>query len=641
VPRVYVSPVSTSRDQRSRAERAVALAQAAVERHRSGNLDEAATLYEQVIELVPPSAAVLSNLGEAYRRLDRKLEAVATFRRALSLQPSLAAVHFNLGLTLEQLGRFGEAAAEYQAALGLEPKLPNVAVFLLQALREQGEYGQAIDRYERIRAQVPDSAGLRRAVGNALADLFRVDEAIEHFLRAIELDPDSAEARMDYAAALIERGEVPQAILELRRALELDPTSVRAHASLIYLLALPSDADAQVILSEARRFDAMHCSAAPRPAYYANPRNVQRRLRIGYVSPDFRAHPVALFLPEVLRQHDRTRVEVFCYSNVRKPDLLTAKINALTDEWREIDKLSDDDAAAALVAQDQIDVLVDLAMHTGQSRPLLFARKPAPVQACWLAYPGTTGLEAMDYRLTDSVIDPPEQSDASYSEQSIRLPGCFWCYAPPSSDPAVNELPARAAGHVTFGSPNSFKKVSDLTLELWARVLEAVPGSRMLIVAPAGEAWQRVDRAFEQRGVSTSRLERLSHAPRPQYLAGIQRMDCVLDCAPYNGGTASFDAFWMGVPVVTLAGGTAASRAGASIAHHLELPELVATTPDQYVERAVQLSRDLPRLAGLRAGLRPRLQASVLMDGERFARGLEAAYAQMFERWLASTSDQV
>jgi len=627
--------VSRGSEQRQR-ERAVKLAQEAVVQHRSGKLSEAVRLYERVLQLVPATAALLCNLGETYRGLGRKAEAVEAFGRALALQPALAPAHFNRALTLDQLGRFAEAAAGYEAALRLDPQLPNALLFLLQSLRDQGQHRAALDAYARFRGSVAESAELRRAVGNVLADLFEVDDAVTHFERALELEPASAELRVDYAAALIERGEVPRAIAELRRTLELEPSSVRAHQSLVYLLAFPADADAEVVLAEARRFDAVHCRPLPRPTGYANQHAVGRRLRIGYVSPDFRAHPLALFLPEVLRRHDRARVQVFCYSNVRKPDATTLEMRALADEWREIDRLSDE-AAAAVVAADGIDVLIDLAMHSGQSRPLLFARKPAPVQACWLAYPGTTGIQAIDYRLTDAIVDPPGASDGNYSEESVRLPGCFWCYAPPPGEAPLNALPALAAGHFTFGSPNSFKKVSDLTLELWARVVAAVPASRMLIVAPGGQAWRRVEQAFERQGVAAARLERLQHAPRPSYLAAIGRLDCVLDCAPYNGGTVSFDSFWMGVPVVTLAGALASARAGASIAHHLGLPELVATSADEYVQSARALSQDLPALAALRAGLRQRLQASVLMDGERFTRGLETVYAQMFERWLTAS----
>jgi predicted O-linked N-acetylglucosamine transferase (SPINDLY family) len=615
-----------------RARRAATLAQAALEHHRAGRLGDAVSLYEQAVGLAVPSAALLSNLGEAYRRLDRKVEAVETFRRALKLQPQLAGLRYNLGLTLDQLGRCSEAASEYERAIELDPSLPNAPAFLLQVLRDGGDYQRAIDSYSRLRQRVPDSAELRRAVANAFADLFRVDEAEPHFLRALELAPDSADVRIDYAAALAERGEIQRALTELRRAVELDPTNVRAHSSLVYLSAFSPSADPAAILAEARRFDARHASALPRKETHDNSRAWPRRLRVGYVSPDFRRHPSALFVPGLLRHHDRTAVEVYCYSNVRQPDEVTREMQGLSDQWRDIAELGDD-AAASLVARDRIDVLVDLAMHSGLGRPLLFARKPAPVQVCWLAYLGTTGIRGMDYRLTDPILDPPGTYDGDYSERSLRLPDCFWCYGPSDGDPEVGELPALTRGYVTFGSANSFKKVSDDALSLWASVLNAIPSSRMRIFAPEGQSWARVEQAFLERGVAAERLTRLAHVPRSQYLLTFNEVDFCLDSTPYAGGTTSLDAFWMGVPVLTLLGRTVAGRAGASLAHNLGLPQLVAASQEELVARAQLLVRDLASLAELRTGLRSRMRASPLMDQPRFARAMEAAYVEIFRRW--------
>jgi protein O-GlcNAc transferase len=617
---------------RSRAQQAAALAQAALQHQRAGRLQPAVEHYERARQLAPAGAGLLCNLGEAYRALGQKTEALQILRQACSLAPEAAAIHFNVGLVLDQLGRFGEAAEAYARAVELEPSLANAAVFLLQALRDDAQLERAARVYDELQAQVPESADLHRAIGNVLADLFRIDEALPHFLEALELEPRSGELWTDYAAALVERGEVREAVVALRRALELEPTLVRAHSSLVYLLAFVPDATPEAIRDEAHRFGALHTRELPRPAVYTNVRDARRKLRVGYVSPDFRAHPVASFLPEVLHRHERSDIEVYCYANVRKPDSETARLRELSDAWRDIALLSDDEAAR-VIAHDRIDVLVDLAMHSGGGRPQLFGRKPAPVQLCWLAYPGTTGITGMDYRLSDSILDPAGTRDELYTERTIRLRDCFWCYAPPAGAHELTPLPALAAGTITFGSPNSFKKVSTVALELWARVASAVRGSRMLIVSPAGQAWQRVEAAFAEGGVASSRLERLPHTTRGDYLAAIRRMDCVLDCVPYNGGTSTFDALHCGVPVLTLLGTTASGRAGASIAHHLGLPELVAETPEQLLERAGALAADLPGLERLRYELRARLEASPLMDSKRFARSLETAYREAFERW--------
>lgn len=619
---------------RAKTERAVALAQQAVRHHQAGELNDAIRLYEQVGALITPSAAVLSNLGDAYRRVGRYDDACTAFQRALRQNPKLPAAHFNLALALERLGRRQDAALAYANALSLDNNLIVAAVAFLQVLRDDQQYERAIVAFESWRTRVPDSAELRRAIGNLLADVFRVDEAIAHFEQAIAMALQSAELRADYAAALIERGQVIEAVAELRLALELEPSLVRAHASLVYLLAFVPGVSQLAIREEARRFELQHAGPVPRLTRRSAAREAGRKLRIGYFSPDFRAHPIASFLPAVLGHHERARVEVYCYSNVTRPDDVTESVRNACDVFRDILPLSDD-AAAAQISEDGVDILVDLAMHSGGSRPLLFARKPAPIQACWLAYPGTTGIAAVDYRITDSIIDPAE-TDAEYSETSLRLPGCFWCYEPPPDSPDVNELPALSTGYITFGSPNSFKKVNAEALELWANVLSAVPGSRMLIVAPAGAAWKSVEAAFAARGVDAARLERLPHAPRAQYFAAVQRMDCVLDTTPYNGGTATFDALYLGVPVVTLRGDCAAARSGASILHHLDLSKLVASSQGEYVSAASALTRDLAELGHLRSTLRERMLGSVLMDPRAFTRGLEGLYFQMLEAWLAS-----
>ena len=284
-----------------------------------------------------------------------------------------------------------------------------------------------------------------------------------------------------------------------------------------------------------------------------------------------------------------------------------------------------------LIQQDQIDILVDLTMHMAKGRPLMFARKPAPVQACWLAYPGTTGLTAMDYRLTDPHLDPPGLDDRFYSEQSIRLPNAFWVYDPLATEPAVNSLPAQRNAYVTFGSLNNFTKVNTDVLKLWALVLKAVDRSRLILLAPGGSARQRTAEFLNREGIGDERIRLVGRRPRQQYLELYQEIDIGLDTFPANGHTTSLDSFWMGVPVVTLAGNTAIGRGGVSVLRNLGLPELIAEAPEQFVQIAVDLAGDLRRLDTLRAALRDRMQHSALMDAPRFARGIEAAYRDMWQ----------
>ncbi len=319
-------------------------------------------------------------------------------------------------------------------------------------------------------------------------------------------------------------------------------------------------------------------------------------------------------------------------------DDLTDRFRVHADVWRDTAALSDEQLASQ-VREDGIDILVNLTLHMARNRLLVFARKPAPVQVTFAGYPGTTGLDAIDYRITDRHLDPPGLFDHCYSEKSIRLPDSFWCYDPLESDAAVNALPAAANGRVTFGCLNNFCKVNPLVFKLWARVLKAVEPSRLLILADEGSHRRRTLDLLAKEGVPSERMEFVAHQPRPRYLTYYHGIDIGLDTVPYNGHTTSLDSFWMGVPVVTLVGQTVVGRAGFSQLMNLGLPELIAASPEQYVRIAAELAGDLPRLADLRATLRQRMGASPLMDAPRFARNVEAAYQAMWRRFITLRRD--
>ncbi|MGD0390961.1 MAG: hypothetical protein ABSC42_18605, partial [Tepidisphaeraceae bacterium] len=354
--------------------------------------------------------------------------------------------------------------------------------------------------------------------------------------------------------------------------------------------------------------------------------------RIGYVSPDFREHCQSFFTIPLLSNHDRKAFEIFCYADLRRPDAVTQRIRGYAQVWRSILGTTDEEAARK-IREDRIDILVDLTMHMAKNRMLLFARKPAPVQAAWLAYPGTTGLSAMDYRLTDPYLNPPGLNDHFYSETSIRLPDSFWCYDPHATEPAVTSLPAQTNGYVTFGCLNNFCKVNEPVLQLWAQVLKTIPRSRFMLLCPEGSHRQALLDLLQREGISPDRIELVAGRPRFQYLEFYHRIDVGLDSFPYNGHTTSLDSFWMGVPVVTLVGQTVVGRAGLSQLTNLGLPEFIAQTPERYVQIATDLAGDLRQLAELRRTLRARMQASPLMDAPRFARNIEAAYRQMWRNW--------
>lgn len=597
---------------------------------QSANYALSVSLFERATKVAPGVAALHSNLGESLRRLGRRREALSAFRRALELSPELPELHYNLGLTLEQLGELEPAASAYRAALRLKPDFEGAALGLIAALRANAQYQLAIDAYAEHAGSVPDSAALRCAIAGALADVFRIDEAVAHFERALELEPASAFAHAELGAALLERGEADAAAAKLHRAVELDPANPTYHGNLIYALPFSPNTSGAGLLTEARAFAAKHAATNVEPPPRTKASS-SRPLRVGYVSPDFRAHPAASFLRPLFQHHDRARVHVIAYSNTKRRDAVTDELEALVDDWRDISQL-DDASAAALIRQDEVDVLVDLAQHSARNRLLLFARRPAPMQVSWLGYPATTGVAAIDYRLTVAELDPPELGNGDNSETLLWLPETYWCYGPTGDEPDVNALPAASNAYVTFGSLNSFKKVSDAALELWARVLAAVPNSRLLAVVPEGTARERVLRACQRHGVAPERLELCAPMPRAQYFACYGRIDVVLDSLPYAGGTTSLDALWRGVPMVTLKGDIAVARSGAALLSVLNLRELVATSAEAYVETARRLARDLGALADLRATLRARLTGSPLLDAPRFARGFEQTLLEAWQR---------
>jgi predicted O-linked N-acetylglucosamine transferase (SPINDLY family) len=468
-------------------------------------------------------------------------------------------------------------------------------------------------------------------LGLLKAALGKVHEAAASYRRALEIEPDVAETHHNLANAWLRGGFLREAIASYRDAMALRPDHAPYHSELLFHLHFDPAYDTRAVLAEAREWERAHASLSCAQATPRD-RDPNRRLRIGYVSPNFRHHCQAFFMMPLLEQHDHERFEIVCYSDVARPDDWTRRLFGHADEVHAVAGVSDDDLADRIAA-DRIDILVDLTMHMAQGRLAMFARKPAPLQVCWLAYPGTTGLSAIDYRVTDPYLSPPGSDEDAYAERPLHLPDTFWCYHPLTDEPRVAPLPARRRGHVNFGSLNNLLKVGEATVALWARVLREVGGSTMTLMSPIGDARERMAMLFEAHGIARERLEFVEYRPHLPYLATYDSIDVCLDTSPYNGHTTSLDAFWMGVPVVTLVGSTIVGRAGLSQAMNLGLPELVARTPDEFAKIAVALAMDSNRLGELRASLRARIEASPLMDAPRFARNLEAAYRSIWRRW--------
>jgi len=496
------------------------------------------------------------------------------------------------------------------------------------ALADLGQWRQAERSYRRALALDPKHALAHNNLGNALRQLGQVEEAERCYRQALLLRPDLPQAHNHLANALRDLGRLEEAEASYRLALVLP----HAYSNLLFLLNyIPSRSAAEVHaehLEFARRF-----AAGLRRDPLRNASDPERKLRIGYVSGDLREHSVAFFIEPALANHDRRDVDVFCYYNYPLADATTARLKAHTAGWRDVAALSDE-ALAALVREDGIDVLVDLSGHTSHNRLLTFARKPAPVQATWLGYLNTTGLEAMDYRLTDPHASPEGRFDAFHSERLVRLPDSQWCYQPPAACPEVAPAPCERSGRITFAVFTTPPKISRTMLEAWSRLLERVPASRLLVVTGiVGSVPRQLAQRFTQAGIPADRLELHGSQAFDEYLLMHGAADVMLDTHPYSGGTTTCHALWMGVPVVTLAGDTPTSRGGASLLHAAGLGDLVAESADRYVEIAASLAGDAARIAALRAGMRERLRASALMDARRFTRNLEAAFRSMWKSW--------
>ena len=603
--------------------------------HHTGRHALAVEYIGRAIELNGTMAAFHNNLAEAYRALRKTPEAAACYRRALELNPEFAEAHNNLGVVYAEQGKAEEAIASYRRALQLKPDFAEACSNLGNALRDQGKLDEAVAFYRRALQLRPDFAEAYSNLGNALKGLGELDEAVACCRHAVELKPNLAEGYSLLGSVLKEQGKLSEAIACYRQALKLKPDFSKAHSNLIYARLFSPGCDAQTLYEEHREWNQQHAAALAHCIQpHRNDRSPERRLRVGYVSPDFRDHVVGRNLLPLFRAHDHRRFEIVCYADVPCPDELTRRFQGYADAWRDTAGVGDAQLAGQ-IRDDGVDILVDLTLHMAHHRLLVFARKPAPVQVTFAGYPGTTGLSTIDYRITDPYLDPPGPDDRYYAEKSIRLPDSFWCYDPLESELAVNALPAAEKGYITFGCLNNFCKVNPEVLQLWAQVLGAVGRSRLMLLASEGMHRQPTLDLLAPEGVAAERVTFVAMQPRPQYLRHYHNIDIGLDTVPYNGHTTSLDALWMGVPVVTLSGATVVGRAGVSQLMNLGLPELIASSPVQYVKIATELARDLSRLSALRATLRTRMQESSLMDAPRFARNIEAAYREMWRRWCA------
>lgn len=596
--------------------------------------DEAVALIQRAIALRGDNAEYHHNLGELWRQQGRPADAIGCVREAIRLAPNFVAAHNTLGVLLLRAGDFAAAETALREAVRLRPDFAEAWINLGCVHERQGNLPTALTEFQAaVRAQ-PPRAIAHLHLGRLLLTLDRVEDAMQSFRACLAVDPRSADACNDIANALKDQGDLDGALRWYQRALELMPGHAVAHSNFVYTALFHPAFDAAALQREHEGWQTRHAAELEaQPPAHRTRREARRRLRIGYVSPSFSTHVVGWNMLPLFRHHDRARFEIACYSDVMRADAATGEFRALADRWVDCVSWTDEQLAARIV-DDEIDILVDLTLHLAQHRLLAFARRPAPVQVTFAGYPGTTGLKSIQYRLSDGYLDP-ETAPLPYSEATIRLQS-FWCFQPRGDEPEVAPPPSQRAGHLTFGCLNNFCKVTAPALALWVKVLQAVPDSRLLLLAAAGDHRQRTLAYFAHAGIAASRIEFVGRLPHRDYIATYQRIDVALDTLPYNGHTTSCDALWMGVPVVTLVGGTIVGRAGLSQLSNLGLPELVAHSPAQFVTIATALAADPQGLAGLRATLRDRMQCSPLMDAAGFTRDIERHYSAIWERASAA-----
>jgi protein O-GlcNAc transferase len=612
----------------------------------SQKFDEAIAEIRRAIEIDPSLPEAHNELGMMLARRNDLTEAGHCFRKVIALRPDFAEAHHNLANVLREQGRLEQAIASYEAALAINPGLFSSYCSLGNCLGRLGRLDEAIVACRKAIGIRPDYAQAWAELGNVYYERNDPDQAIAHYLTALRHQPRMAEIYHALGGATLIQGNADRAIALCQRTLELKGDHARAHHLRLYAMLFSPSYSAEMIRTAcedfAARFETPLKSLWPQ---HTNRPDPERRLKIGYVSADLRNHSVAFFLEPILEHHDRERFEVYCYDSnaVALRDAITDRLAARAEHWISCQELSDAQLAER-IGSDGIDILIDLAGHTRGNRLLAFARKPAPVQVTYLGYPSTTGLTAIDYRLTNWNADP-QGAQAWHSERLYRLPRTSWCYRPnegemPEGSPSVDT--SKGAGPfgdspIAFGCTNNFAKVSPAAMALWSEILRSVPGSRLVMTSvPKGSARSSLQERFAAHGVDPSRLILHERLPLDRFRALAGEIDIALDPFPYTGTTTTCEALWMGIPVVTLIGDASVSRSGYALLETVGLSELCARDAAEYARIAIGLARDQPRLRSLKANLRRLFERSPLRDEAGITQDIEQAYREMWRDWCRS-----
>ncbi len=602
-----------------------------------GRHTDAQQSYRQAIRFKPDLAQAHANLGNVLRDQDQHEEAIQAYQKALELDSTITGIHAEMGHCFQSMGRAEEAIACYRKQIRLTPDDPQSHSHLAAALRINGHLNDAILSYREVIRLAPNHAQGHLALGDALRADHEPAKAELAYRQSLRINPNHAETLNNLGFSLMTQGRVEEALDCYRQALRIKPGLSIAQSNLALFMNYSPDSDAASVAREYRRWAKKHGRSPVKPPVFTNSRNPDRRLRVGYLSPAFREHPVGFFIDSFLGRHDQSAVESYCYAHIGKPDGVTERLRSYAHHWRWTRGCSDNEIQQ-MIQQDQIDILVVAANHTAGHQMAMVSQKPAPIQVSWLEGPPvTTGLTAMDYVITDRFQSPPGQDDQLFTESVYRMPDGYVCYQPPADAPEVAPLPALKNRHITFGCFNALSKINATVIQLWAQVLHRVPGSRLLM-----KTWPFKDELvrdrylflFAEHGIERSRIDLEQAVPRTKLLAAYtDRVDISLDPFPYSGGVTTLEALWMGVPVVTLNPAHHAVRHSVSHLSNMGLQELIADTEADYVERVVELCADIDRLTSLRASLRSRMSASPVCDADKFVRNLEHAYRQMWHHW--------
>lgn len=630
----------------------------------SFRFDEACKCFRKSLELKPDYLEARNNYINALLGAGRPKEACAEGEAALEVCGPHPVLHLAFANALLENERLEEAENQFRLALRLNADFPEALCGLGELLRRRGEFRESLTCCSRATALSPQMVGAWVNLGNVQKDLGNFAAALASFQRVVDLQPSHVEACINSGFVCLQLGDTGRSIRYSKKALEHEPENIlalnnlanaytvsgrleegvacyeRAHAlepdnpvvfsnMLLALNYLPS-VDAQSVFKRhleygkifepANKESGLSCCEAP---------SSDRKLRVGYISADFRNHSVAFFACDLIAGHDRDAFDVYCYYNATSTDEVTRKFQKACDHWCDIALLTDQEVLE-LIRGDEIDLLVDLSGHTDGNRLTVFAQRAAPVQATWLGYLNTTGLRSMDFRISDRYSSPVDVHQAFHAEKLLHLDTCQWCYAPLDSAPPVSPLSALSSGVFTFGSFHNLAKLNEEVFALWARVLSAVPGSRLILVAKGAElASERINGFFAGQSVESDRIECIEAVGFHDYLGLHSRIDMCLDTFPYGAATTTCHSLWMGVPVITLRREEPMSRSGVSILTYSDLTEFIADSDHEYVAIASYWAANPGKLADLRSGLRERLNASAVMDAQKFVAEMEALYRYM------------